>query len=80
MKNLICIKFFLVKDIEWNQQHEPEKSETEDVTTSLVLEKEREIFNETAAADEVASVQTEVTELPQEITSVKFISENLISE
>ncbi|MDD6082679.1 MAG: hypothetical protein PUB89_07535 [Oscillospiraceae bacterium] len=77
MKNLICIKFFLVKDIE---QHEPEKSETEDVTTSLVLEKEREIFNETAAADEVASVQTEVTELPQEITSVKFISENLISE
>ena len=69
-----------VKDIEWNQQHEPEKSETEDVTTSFVSEKEREIFNETAAADEVASVQTEVTELPQEITSVKFISENLISE
>lgn len=54
--------------------HEPEKSETEDVTTSLVSEKEREIFNETAAADEVASVQTEVTELPQEITSVN--SEN----
>ncbi|MDO5148466.1 MAG: hypothetical protein Q4D76_03650 [Oscillospiraceae bacterium] len=50
--------------------HEPEKSETEDVTTSHASEKEREIFNET----EVAAVQPEVTELPQEITSV--VSEN----